>query len=172
MLSSHNQSLRNGYDLPVMGLDNGFFYPIHIVALVMISASFSCAVAVFAISIRKTKPFFTRPKNERFVVYLAVCDGLFNVFHSMDHLQYLITMSHPGPLAVCSFYSFMMFTFVMSQMLCVNIIAINAFFMMYFGKNMNFGKYDYRLLTYMFGVPVGILTVSVILKKLGPNGYL
>jgi hypothetical protein len=47
----------------------------------------------------------------------------------------------------------------MSQMLCVNIIAINAFFMMYFGKIMNFGKYDYRLLTYMFGVPVGITSL-------------
>ena len=165
MSSNSNGTLQNGYDLPVKGLDNGFFYPIHISALIAISASFFCAVAVLIISFRKPSPFFNRPKNERFVVYLAVCDGMFNVFHSMDHLQYLITLSHPRPAAVCAFYSYMMFTFVMSQMICVNVIAINAFFLMYFGKNLNFGKWDYRLLICMFGVPLSILTVSAILGK-------
>ena len=169
---SENKTILSGYDLPVRGMDNGFFYPIHIVALSFISASFACALAVLIISFRNKKPFFNRPKNERFVVYLAICDGGFNIFHSMDHLQYLITKTHPGPPAVCSFYSFMMFTFVMSQMLCVNVIAINAFFLMYFGKKLNLGKYDYRLLLFMFGVPVTILTISAILDKLGPNGYL
>lgn len=167
-----NKTLLNGYDLQVKGLDNGFFYPIHISALIAISASFICAMVVLVISVQKSWSFFNRAKNERFVVYLAICDGLFNFFHSMDHLQYLVTMSHPRPLALCSFYSYMMFTFVMSQMICVNAIAVNAFSLMYFGKNLNFGKFDYRILIFMFGVPVSILTKSVSIGKLGQNGYL
>lgn len=166
------KTLRNGYDLPVKGLDNGFFYPIHIVALTMITVSFACALTILIISFRKRAAFFGRPKTERFVVYLAICDGAFNIFHSMDHLHYLTTKSHPRPPALCSFYSFMMFIFVMSQMMCVNAIAINAFYMMYFGKSLYFGKNDYRLLCCIFGLPICLLTISAILNKLGPNGYL
>ncbi|XP_052075384.1 uncharacterized protein LOC127712816 [Mytilus californianus] len=115
------KTVRNGYDLPVKGLDNGFFYPIHIVALTTIAVSFACAMTILIISFRRKAAFFGRPKTKRFVVYLAICDGDFNIFHCMDHLHYLMTMSHPRPP-------------VMSQMLCVNAIAINAFYMMYFGN--------------------------------------
>jgi hypothetical protein len=69
------------------------------------------------------------PKARSLVYNISVY--VVNLLRSLICSERLITMSHPGPLAVCSFYSFMMFTFVMSQMLCVNIIAINAFFMMY-----------------------------------------
>lgn len=91
-------ALRDGYDLPVYGLDNGQFYSLHVPALTCILPSLISAILAITLSFRKTpkRAFVDWTKSGRFVVYMAICDGAFNLAHSMDHLHITITKS-PQP---------------------------------------------------------------------------
>lgn len=164
--------LRRGHDLPVYGLANGSFYYIHIPALFCIFSSLCCAIIVLTLSFRHRhyKTFFTWTKSERFVVYLAICDGFFNLFHSVDHLHYVIAKDHVRPKELCEFYGFTLAEFITAQNLIVNIVAINAFMLMYFHRNIDFGKRDWRLLAWTFGVPFVGATTAAVTGQFGPGG--
>ena len=170
--SDHQDDLQDGYDLPIEGLGNGQFYSLHISALSCIFVSLSCAVAVVITSFRlqSVRTFFSWAKSERFVVYLALCDGLFNVAHSLDHAHILISKTHVYPKQLCEFYGFVLVEFITAQTLMVNLVAINAFMLMYFSINIDFGKNDWKILLYAFGLPFVIATIAGSLGTLGPNG--
>jgi hypothetical protein len=170
-ISIISSELKDGYDLPVYGLDNGLFYYLHVPALLCILCSFTCACTVIILSFRYKdyRKFFSWTKSERFAVYLAICVGGFNTFHSMDHMQYVITKDHVRPIELCQFYGFMLAEFVAAQILMVNVIAINAFILMVFKKKINFGKYDWRLLVWTFGLPFVGSTAVAVTGQLGPN---
>ncbi|OWF36019.1 uncharacterized protein LOC110442219 [Mizuhopecten yessoensis] len=172
MVNTTPTTLSSGYDLKVYGLDNGQFLYIHIPALTCITISFVCAVLILVDSFRLQtfRSFFTWTKSERFVVYLAVCDGLFNIAHSMDHLHILITRDHVYPVELCKFYGFMLAEFITAQNLMVNIVAINAFVLIYYRKNICFGRYDWKLLLWTYGAPFVGATIAGIADQLGPNG--
>ncbi|XP_045210906.2 uncharacterized protein LOC123562331 [Mercenaria mercenaria] len=165
-------NLKTGYDLPVYGLANDTFYYVHVPALHCIFGSLLCAVAVLILSFRHKhhNTFFSWTKSERFIVYLAICDGGFNVFHSADHLQYVIAKDHVRPKELCEFYGVALTEFITAQNLMVNIVAINAFIMMYFNKNLDFGKYDWRVLAWTFGLPFVGGMAAAVSGQLGPNG--
>ncbi|XP_045215013.1 uncharacterized protein LOC123565070 [Mercenaria mercenaria] len=164
--------MKSGYDLPVYGLANGTFYYIHIPALICIFSSLCCVIIVLTLSFRHRsyRTFFSWTKSERFIVYLAICDGGFNIFHSVDHLHYVIVKDHVHPKELCEFYGFTLAEFITAQNLIVNIVAINAFMLMYFHKNLNFGKRDWKLLTWTFGVPFVGATAAAISGQFGPGG--
>ncbi|XP_069117978.1 uncharacterized protein [Argopecten irradians] len=158
----------SGYDLDVF--DQGHFYGIHIAALLCIFISFSCAMTVITASFTQRKTnFFTWSKSDRFVVYIAICDGLFNIAHSLDHTQILITRSHVKPEGLCVFYGFMLSEFLTAQILMINLVAINAFCLIVFNKDVPFGKYDHRLLIWTFGTPLVVSIVAVSLNQFGSN---
>ncbi|CAG2253631.1 unnamed protein product [Mytilus edulis] len=162
---------RDGYDLPIYGLDNNRFISLHLTALSCISISLAFSVIVITFSFRSSnRRFFGRTKSERFVVYMALCDGLFNLAHSLDHLHILITKDHVRPRGLCVFYAFVIGEFISAQMFMVNIVSINAFSMIYMKKDMSFGKYDWRLLSFTFGTPFIVYLAAAILGKLGPTG--
>ncbi|XP_033733594.1 uncharacterized protein LOC117322764 [Pecten maximus] len=167
-----NKTLVTGYDLDVYGLDNGQFYLIHIPAMTCIALSFISAVLVLTFSFKSQniKTFFSWTKSERFVVYLALCDGLFNICHTLDHGHIVLTRNHVYPLALCQFYAFMLAEFITAQNLLVNIAAINAFVLIFFRKHISFGKYDWKLLLWTFGIPCICATAAGIAGQLGPNG--
>lgn len=52
----------------------------------------------------------------------------------------------------------------------VNIIAINAFVLIYFKKQWKFGSYDWKLLAWIFGCPFVGAVIAGCLGQLGPNG--
>lgn len=163
----------DGYDLPVYGADTYLFYSLHIPALLCITASFVSAVIVLVLSYKaRNIQFFKWTKSERFVVYLAVCDGSFNLAHFTDHFHILVTRDHVYPKPLCQFYGLMLAEFITAQNLMVNIVAINAFLLMYFNRNLNFGTKDYRLLSWTFGIPLVGAATAALLKQLGPNGSL
>lgn len=166
--------LRSGYDLPVYGLDNGQFYYIHIPAMACIALSFFSAVAILIASFRMQsyRTFFSWTKSERFVVYLAICDGLFNIAHTVDHAHIAITRNHVYPRELCEFYGFMLAEFITAQNLMVNVVATNAFVLIFFRKSFEFGKYDWKLLLWTFGTPFLGATIAAIAGQLGPNGTL
>ena len=164
--------LRDGYDLPVYGLDNGLFYSLHIVALTCIFLSLISAILTLILSFRKSpkRAFFDWTKSERFVVYMAICDGAFNVAHSLDHLQIAITKTHVYPGALCRFYGVMLLEFITAQTLMVNFVAVNAFILMIFNKQLEFGRRDWRLLLWIFGLPFLLSVIALATNQLGPNG--
>ncbi|KAK3094158.1 hypothetical protein FSP39_024794 [Pinctada imbricata] len=163
---------KDGYDIPVYGLANGQFYSLHVPALTFIFLSLTSAIAVLVASfkLQSYRSFFSWTKSERFVVYLAVCDGLFSMAHSMDHLHIVITKNHVYPRGLCKFYGFMLTVFITAQNLMVNIVAFNAFILIYYRKNVDLGRYDYRLLLYTFGTPFVGACIAVGLGTLGSNG--
>lgn len=164
----------SGYDLPVYGLDNGQFFVIHVPALVCIFLSLICASTVLILSFKKrrSKSFFSWSKSERFVVYMAICDGTFNIAHSFDHLHIVISQNHVYPRELCELYAFMLVEFITAQNLMVNVVAINAFVLIYFNRNIDFGKYDWKLLVWIFGVPFIGVTCAAFSGQLGPAGAL
>ena len=163
--------LRDGYDLDVYGLDTGWFLYIHVPALCCIFLSLLSASAVIVFSFRsQTRTFFSWTRSERFVVYLSLCDALFNITHSMDHLQMAITKEHVYPVELCEFYSFFIGEFVSAQLLMTNVAAINAFGLIFLQKQFKLGKYDWRLLLYTFGVPFVMSICAVNLGYYGPSG--
>ncbi|XP_071161993.1 uncharacterized protein [Mytilus edulis] len=164
--------LVDGYDLPVYGISDETFYIVHIPAIACICISFICAVAVIGYSFyhQKCSTFFQWTKSERFVVYMALCDALFNISHFCDHTHIVVTKSFPMPKSLCAFYGFILAEFVTAQNLMVNIVAINVFVLIYFRKQIDFGRWDYRLLVYVFGVPAVGATIAATLGKFGPSG--
>jgi hypothetical protein len=163
------------YNVPVVGLGTSYFYIIHSVALVCIFCSLVSAIAVIVASFRsKSRSIFFKSwsKCARFVVYLAICDGLFNVAHFVDHFHIVVTKDNVHPMQLCEFYGFVTFMFVSAQMVLVPMIAINAFALMKFSKNIYLGKYDWKLLLLIFGFPflecLGVTTAG----EMGPTGAL
>lgn len=163
-----------GYDLPLSGIAEDQFLEIHIPALICIILSLFSALCVLIFSFRTKnfRTFFQWTKSERFVVYLAICDGLFNICHSMDHFHIMLTRNHVSPHSLCEFYGFMLAEFITAQNLMVNVVSINAFVLIYFRKTLEFGRYDYRLLLWMFGAPFLAAMVALSLGTLGSNGAL
>ena len=166
--------LRDGYDLPVYGLANDHFYSLHIPALTCIFLSLISAIVTIVLSFRKTprRAFFDWTKSERFVVYMAICDGGFNVAHSIDHLHIATTKNHVYPAPLCRFYGVTLLEFITAQVLMVNIVAVNAFTLMIFNKQLKFGARDWRLLLWIFGLPFLLSMIALAAKQLGPNGSL
>lgn len=162
----------DGYDIPVYGVGDGRFYHIHVPALSCICVSFVCAVSIIAYSFyhQHFSTFFKWTKSERFVIYMAICDALFNVAHFTDHLHILLERSYPRPKSLCAFYGFMLAEFITAQNLMVNIVAINVFVLIYYRYEINFGKCDYKLLVYIFGAPALGGIIAGIAGQLGPNG--
>lgn len=161
------------YNVPVEGLGTVYFYIIHSVALTCILCSFVSAVAVIVSSFRSksARTFFKSwSKCERFVVYLALCDGLFNLAHFMDHFHMAVTKDNVHPLELCEYYGFIIFLFISAQMILVSLIAINAFALMKFSKNIGLGKYDWKLLILTFGFPFLECLGVTIAGEMGPTG--
>lgn len=161
----------SGYDLPVYGLGSGRFYLLHLTALSIILCSLVCAIIVLCWSFRGNRSqFFLWPIGERLAVYMAFCDGLFNVSHSLDHIHYVLQKDHVRPAALCVFYGIILQEFITAQVLLVNMASINAFVMVYRRRSLNFASYDHRLLIYVFGVPLVLAVVLAATGQLGPSG--
>lgn len=172
-LRDETQDRKNGYDIPLYGIENGTFYSIHVPAIICIVSSFSCAITAIVLSFRRKghRTFFrTWSKSERFVVYLAICDGLFNVAHFTDHMHIVIAREMVRPKQLCEFYGFNLAVFITAQFLMVNIVAIHAFMLIFFDKNLNFGRFDWKLLLWIFGAPFVGAVIAGCAGQLGPNG--
>ena len=165
--------MRDGYDIPLYGIEDGRFYFMHIPAVVCIVASFVSALVVIVSSCHhnKCRLFYQSwTKSERFIVYMAICDGLFNISHFADHMHILVTKAVVMPKELCQWYGFNLVVFITAQYLMVNLVAVNAFMLIYFDRNLNLGGYDWKLLTWIFGVPFVGALLAAYLGQLGPTG--
>lgn len=168
------KSYVDGYDLPIKGLSEGKFMMLHMFAITCIFISLVSVIIIFILASKKQniRQFFTWSKHERFVMYLALCDGFFNACHSMDHLHMTFTKDHVRPPSLCQFYGFMVMLFCSAQYFLVFVVALNAFLLIYYRIVLKFGVYDWRLLVWTFGSPLLLVTIALCLEGLGPTGSL
>ena len=164
--------METGYDLPVYGIIEGTFTQMHVLAITSISISLVCVTLVMVLSFKENnkRPFYKWPKSERFVIYMVICDGMFNISHITEHILVLVSHDHVRPQALCKFYSTMSIIFVVGQTLLVNLVAVNCFVMIYFSKHMEFGKRDWRLVAWIFVLPFVITMALLAADQLGPTG--
>ena len=161
------------YNTTLLGWEDGTFYPLHIIAIVCILCSLIASVVVIITSFKTHKKrFFSWSLSDRFVVYLAVCEMGFNFVHMFDHVTMVITTDHVRPLELCQFYAFLMVVLVFTKNLLLVTIALNAFLLMCFRHQMEFGSRDWRLIAGVLVLPLanGILALSS--EQLGPAGAL
>ncbi|WAR14454.1 hypothetical protein MAR_004559, partial [Mya arenaria] len=164
---------RDGYDFPTYGIDNGLFYALHIPSLVCTVISFVSVIISLVILSRSRafRQFFTSwTKSERFIVYMAICDGVYNLFHFATHMQNVVVRGPVYPRSICIFYGFSMLVCITAQNLLANVVAINAFMLMFLDKHLSLGRFDWRLLVWVYGLPSTGATVAAILDQLGPTG--
>jgi len=131
---------RDGYDIPVYGIADGSFLYIHIPAIACLIASIICAIlAMVFSSIRyNLRTFYSKwSKPARLVVYLSFADGMFALFHLIDHLQMVVTRDHVRPRELCTFFSMMLLLFVLAQTLTTNFVAWTTFLAMYFDRKVS-----------------------------------
>ena len=167
---------QSGYDLPVYGIGNGTFLQIHVTAISCIFCSIISGLGVIFVSYKEqsqiSSSFFERRPIQRFFVYLAVCDVLFGSCHCLDHLHILITHDHVHPKGLCVFYAVMVNEFVVGQNLMVNVVAVNTFMMIYFEHRIDLGRYDWKVLLWIFGIPFIISLAAAGFDVFGPTGGL
>ena len=161
------------YNVTLMGIDDGSFYVIHSVALTCIVTSFVCVILVICFSFNgNTGSFYTWNKNDKFIVYIVLCDGAFNVVHFADHFQIAVTRDHVRPIELCEFYAVLLIEFVYSQSFVVLFIAVNAFLLVKYQRILDLGKYDWRLIVGVLSCSFLPVLIAVSLDSLGPTGAL
>ncbi|WAR16845.1 hypothetical protein MAR_031439 [Mya arenaria] len=163
--------LNDGYDVPLVGLDNGMFYFIQIPAVVCLVMSFICALSTIISSFwsHPAGEFYARwTRGERLVVYMSICDLLSSISLLVNHLQVLITKMHARPKGLCAFFGVITTEFMLAQILMVNVVAINIFAMMFFNTKISFGKFDSGILVWSFGVPFIGALIAALLEQFGP----
>ena len=172
VVNSTSSPPKDGYSLRVCGLRNGQFVTLHTIALTCIFISLLSVVFILISSFthQSVRTFFNWSKTERFVVYLAACIAIFNTLHSISHLHVLITRNHVYPRALCEFYAFTILWVVAAQFLIVHIICINGFVLIWHKKKLQFGVYDWKLTSCVFGVPFIISIAALSTEVLGPTG--
>ena len=110
--------------------------------------------------------FWSRTRGERLVAYLAIADLCYSIVHSMDKGYYAFMVQNPPDL-FCAVIGAFKTTFVIAQWFVVLFTSISSFSLVVFGKSVKHGRYDWRLLVAVFGVP---MVNSIILFFLGLTG--
>ncbi|WAR16846.1 hypothetical protein MAR_031440, partial [Mya arenaria] len=166
---------KDGYDIPLKGLDNGMFYFIQVPAIVCLAVSFICALSTIISSFwsHPAGEFYTRwTSGERLVVYMSICDLLFSISLLVNHLQVLITKMHARPKELCALFGLITTELMLAQIMIVNVVAINIFAMMFFNTKISFGKFDSGILLWSFGVPFIGALIAALLEQFGPMGII
>ena len=130
-------------------------------------ASASVISYLFFTEYRTTKRSFYRwSTGERLVVYLAVFDLGFSVFHSTDFTYMLIEGCHP-PYAPCVFMAFILVQMVFGQWLVVSYSSVSAFLLVLFRKRISLGTADWKLLVFVMVPPAVFNIFGIVFGYLG-----
>ena len=161
----------SGYDLPLFGIGSWEFPAKHVSSIVSLLAGMICnAAVIFHISRKNNiKDFFDWKIAERVVVYVAMCDTLYNHIDIYSHITIYSTESYVHPMGFCRFLGFVVFVSNTAQSLLVNVIAITTVLLICYHKKINYGTYDHRLLIYVLGVPFVMGVIAASLGHLGPS---
>ena len=155
--------------LPVYGLGSYVFPLVHGLALFSLGVSIIFSTGVLIYMLYPYRKLWTRPIGERLVVYLAACDLLFSISHSLDHGYMMATWNHP-PDPVCSGFAFVLAELVLAQALIVLFTALNALCLVVMEKKIPTGRYDWGLLVYSLGPPTVFSSIFLGISYFGQSG--
>ncbi|CAH1798004.1 unnamed protein product [Owenia fusiformis] len=177
--STYNNSAKmttlrdDGSILPVLGKPGVWFWIIHIggASSLFISICFSFGLIAYlgVMGKRQNRPFWTWKLPERLVMYLALCDLLWSIAHSIDHYIMIALYDHVPDLP-CIILGFLLNEFIFIQAIIVMFIAIGAFVMVVKNKRIPLGRYDWRLLVVSIGFSTVTGIVMVCFDLFGPSG--
>ena len=105
--------------------------------------------------------------GQRLVVYLAISDLFMSVSHLLDHAYMYHERAHPPDL-VCSVFGFVLQIFILAEWSVVVFTAVSACSLIVFEKELRLGRYDWRLLVLIFGLPLAVSTATLSLGLNGP----
>lgn len=106
---------------------------------------------------------------QRFVVVSCLCDAFFYIGQAAFGIQVVITKKVPEP-AVCAFYAVFLLVFAYAQCRLSIIVALTASVLILTKRRITLGKYDWKMLLFMFPDPVIILTVAALNGGMEFNG--
>ena len=106
---------------------------------------------------------------QRFVCVSCLCDALFYIEQAAFGIQVLITEKVPEP-AVCTFYAVFMLVFAYAQCRLSIIVALTASVLIVTKRHITLGKYDWKMLLFMFLDPIVTLTVAALNGGMDFNG--
>ena len=107
--------------------------------------------------------------GQRLVVYLAISDLLMSVSHLLDHAYMYHERAHPPDL-VCSVFGFVLQIFILAEWSVVVFTAVSACSLIVFEKELRLGRYDWRLLVLILGLPLALSTATLSLGLNGQSG--
>ena len=140
--------------LPMFGYPGPLFIGIHATALVSLSTSVLVTIGVMVYMFTKSPlwNFFQQPIGERLVIYLALCDLLNGISHTIDH-AYILAAEDYAPEAVCKIFAFFLqvrtktLVFYFSVNLFINLFN---YYLIYFRSFMVFILIIYLLNMFLF----------------------
>ena len=107
--------------------------------------------------------------GERMVIYLAIADLGMGISHILDHGYILVAEANP-PDVICSVFGFFLLGSVFSQLFMVLFTAASACSLVVFSKKLNPGRWDWRLILTVFGIPTLNSVVAECLGLVGQSG--
>lgn len=130
--------------------------------------SFPCSVFLIAYGLRHMSIFRKKVTN-RFPIYIAFADMVFGVTHFCDHLTILKTHRFPGN-GACLFYAWALEFFMLATMMNVLAIGVYCLMLLSRGKQIDLGRYDWKLLSLTYGCPFLFSLLPFITDDYGHDG--
>ncbi|CAC5422977.1 unnamed protein product [Mytilus coruscus] len=164
--------IENGYDVPFVGDETNAGFYIGILNFILMISSCIAGLVTVTFSFKYNKKRFMKWRYvDRFIVYKALNDMLY-YFSPLCYTVHvtLEKVNYPVP-AFCTMYAIISNVFGLSQALLTVTIAVTAFVLVYFNKQLTIGPRDCYLYIIVLIVPAAMFTVLGIFQQLGPNGY-
>ena len=141
-------------------------FSIVVTSLTFISVAISFVILI-TITKGKATNFFQWRVVDRFTVYTTVCDLLFYAVQILYDIHLGINYGYTPSRIACKVYGVLTLEFGLSQILLIAVTVIFAFFLVYRNYHLSLGRYDLLLHTPVFGLPLAVLVIAVILDQIG-----
>lgn len=165
--------IENGYDLPFVGDETNAGFYIGILNFFLMIASCIGGLVTVKFSFKYNKKRFMKWRYvDRFIVYKALNDMVYYFFPICYSVHVTLEKVNYSVPAFCTMYAIISNVFGSSQALTTVTVAITAFVLVYFNKQLTMGPRDCYLYIIVLFIPAAMFTVLGIFKQLGPNGYL
>ena len=160
--------LADSSEIAFYGLPGYRFLLIHIAAIVCMAASLVASSFVIHRTRKKKLKLSENPIAVRLAFYLAICDIGFYSNHIVDHTYILFTKRH-YPFAICFATGFVIYIFGIAQSFLVLLTSVVSVIRSVFGKTVNWGNYDWKMLAIVFGSTTLLSVLGACFQVFGPG---
>ncbi|CAG2212427.1 unnamed protein product [Mytilus edulis] len=144
--------------------------PYEFISLILATCSISVCVLVIILAFKKNeKTFFKWKRANRFVVMTSTCDILFYGVQLIYNINVSVSGSVPSP-AICSMYAVFLLEFAYAQAILGEIAATTACYYILKQKELDLGKYEWKMFSYMFVFPAIVLVTASLNGGMDHNG--